>query len=92
MICLTDSALTAVRSAISRADAPIEGLRIAVDAGGCAGLKYMMALTAQVDPDDIVAECEGVRVFAGRDSAMYLDGATMPVRHAVRLSKEAAPC
>ena len=77
MIELTESALNAVRTAISRADAPIEGLRLAVDAGGCAGFKYMMGLVTKAEPDDVVVEREGVKVFVDPDSVMYLDGTTV---------------
>jgi iron-sulfur cluster assembly accessory protein len=77
MIHLTESAVNAVRSAISGANVPIEGLRIAVDAGGCAGYKYMMGLVAEADPGDVVVEREGVKVFVDRDSLMYLAGTTV---------------
>ena len=50
MIHLTESAVNAVRSAISGAGQPLEGLRIAVDAGGCAGFKYMMGLVTSPEP------------------------------------------
>ena len=77
MIELTENAVNAVRSAISRANAPIEGLRLAVDAGGCAGFKYMMGLVTKADPDDVVVESDGVKVFVDPDSVMYLDGTTV---------------
>ncbi len=77
MINLTENAVSAVRTAISRADAPIEGLRLAVDAGGCAGFKYMMGLVTKADPDDVVVERDGVKVFVDPDSVMYLDGTTV---------------
>ena len=51
MINLTDSALNAVRNAISTANKPVDGLRIMVEAGGCAGYKYMLGLVDEVDPD-----------------------------------------
>ncbi len=77
MIHLTENAVSAVRTAISRANAPIEGLRLAVDAGGCAGFKYMMGLVGRADPDDIVVERDGVKVFVDPDSVMYLEGTTV---------------
>ncbi len=77
MIHLTESAVNAVRSAISRAGVPLEGLRIAVDAGGCAGFKYMMGLVAEANPNDAVVESEGVKVFVDRESLPYLDGTTV---------------
>ena len=55
MIQLTDSAVTAVRTAIAGAGQEVEGLRIMVEAGGCAGLKYMMAETSYYRPETIAA-------------------------------------
>jgi iron-sulfur cluster assembly accessory protein len=77
MIHLTETAANAVRTAIARADAPIEGLRLAVDAGGCAGYKYMMGLVTKANPDDIVVEREGVKVFVDPDSIRHLEGTTV---------------
>ncbi len=37
MITLTDNAISAVKSALSQAQTPAEGLRIMIQAGGCAG-------------------------------------------------------
>jgi iron-sulfur cluster assembly accessory protein len=74
MINLTDSALNAVRSAISGADKPVGGLRIMVEAGGCAGYKYMMGLVNDADPDDTVIERDGVKVFVDNKSHELLAG------------------
>ncbi|MEP9348988.1 iron-sulfur cluster assembly accessory protein [Xanthobacter sp. KR7-225] len=74
MINLTDSALNAVRSAISGADKPVDGLRIMVEAGGCAGYKYMMGLVNDADPDDTVIERDGVKVFVDNKSHELLAG------------------
>ena len=74
MITLTDNALTAVKSAITGAPQSIEGLRIMVEQGGCAGLKYMMGLVADINPDDVLIEREGVKVFVDLDSAPLLNG------------------
>ena len=77
MIHLTESAVNAVRSAIAGASAPVEGLRIAVDAGGCAGFKYTMGLVTEINPEDLVVEREDVKVFVDRKSLIYLDGTTV---------------
>ena len=66
MIVLTDSAVDAVRTAIGnaaakQAEASTGGLRIQVDAGGCAGYKYMMGLVATPEPDDAVVSTGGCR-------------------------------
>lgn len=77
MINLTDSALNAVRNAISTANKPVDGLRIMVEAGGCAGLKYNMGLVNAAEPDDTVIERDGVRVFVDTKSQEYLAGTTI---------------
>jgi iron-sulfur cluster assembly protein len=77
MIQLTESAQNAVRSAIAGAGTPLEGLRIAVDAGGCAGFKYMMGLAAAPEPEDEVIESGGVKVFVERASLPLIAGTTV---------------
>jgi iron-sulfur cluster assembly protein len=74
MIELTDSALNAVRSAITGAGQEVEGLRIMVEAGGCAGFKYMMGLVNEANPADHLFERDGVKVFVEEGSLAYLDG------------------
>jgi iron-sulfur cluster assembly protein len=74
MISLTESATNAIRAAISGAATPIEGLRIAVDSGGCAGFKYMMGLVAEPNPSDVVVEAGGVKVFVDKGSVIHLTG------------------
>ncbi len=77
MIDLTDSAANAIRTAISGSPKPVDGLRIMVEAGGCAGYKYMMGLVDQAQPGDILVERQGVRVFVDPDSASLLSGTTV---------------
>ncbi len=69
--------MNAVRSAISGAKEPVQGLRIKVEAGGCAGMKYLMGLVADIDPDDMVVESGGVKVFVDQESLPHLDGTTV---------------
>ena len=77
MIHLTDSAANAVQTAIAGATGPVEGLRIMVEAGGCAGFKYMMGLVADTNPDDVIIEKGTVKVFIDSISFPYLDGTTV---------------
>ncbi len=77
MIVLTDSAVEAVRTAIGKADASTSGLRIQVDAGGCAGYKYMMGLVGEADADDAVVSAGGVSVFIDPVSQPLLAGTTV---------------
>lgn len=77
MINLTNSAVNAVRSAISGASEPVGGLRIMVEAGGCAGYKYMMGLVNEGEPGDTVIEQDGVKVFVDTKSHELLSGTTI---------------
>jgi len=77
MINLTNSALNAVRSAIDGAAQPVGGLRIMVEAGGCAGYKYMMGLVSEAEPDDTVIERDGVKLFVDTKSHELLAGTTI---------------
>ncbi len=84
MIRLTDNAVAAIRTALSRAaertvaNAPsAEGLRIMVETGGCAGFKYMMGLEAQTRDGDEVVRQDGVTLFIDRESQPHLIGMTV---------------
>ena len=74
MIDLTDSAANAIRTAIAGSQKPVQGLRIMVQSGGCAGNKYMMGLVAEAQPGDILVENQGVKVFVDPDSVPLLSG------------------
>jgi iron-sulfur cluster assembly accessory protein len=77
MIQLTASAASALQSAISTATNPVKGLRIAVEAGGCSGHKYLMGLVAEGKPEDLQVESNGVQVFVDPSSATLLNGTTI---------------
>lgn len=74
MITLTDNAVAAVKSALSQASAGAEGLRIMVEAGGCAGFKYMMGLESSARDGDMVLEQEGVKLFIDDRSQPLVSG------------------
>lgn len=79
MIVLTDSAVEAVRTAISKSqgDASPAGLRIQVEAGGCAGYKYMMGLVSEPQAEDAVVRNGDVAVFIDPVSQPLLAGTTV---------------
>lgn len=77
MITLTDNAISAVKSALSQAQAPAEGLRIMVQAGGCAGFKYMMGLETTTRDGDAVIEADGIKVFLDEGSQPHVAGMTV---------------
>lgn len=75
MIDITDSAASAIRSAIAGAGREVAGLRVMVQDGGCAGLKYGMALELEAQPDDAVIEAGDVKVLIDPASQPHLAGA-----------------
>ena len=77
MIELTETAANAIRNAISGSKEPVEGLRIMVQAGGCAGQKYMMGLVQTAQDGDVVLEQNGVKVFVDPSSVSLLTGVTL---------------
>jgi iron-sulfur cluster assembly accessory protein len=52
-------------------------LRVAVQPGGCSGLRYQLFFDERSLDGDIVAEFGGVEVVVDRMSAPYLTGATI---------------
>ncbi len=74
VISLTENAVQAVRAAIARAAEPMTGLRIMVEAGGCAGLQYRMGLVDVAEAADLEIEQGGVKVFVDPVSVGLLDG------------------
>lgn len=77
MLSLTTQAGEAVKTAMSRAGKDGAGLRIMVETGGCAGLKYLIGLDQTPRPDDLVVETSGVAVFVDPASASHLTGLTV---------------
>jgi len=77
MIDITESARTAIKTAIDGAGQPVAGLRVMVQGGGCAGMKYGMALELEAQPDDAVVEAGEVRVLIDPASQPHLAGTTI---------------
>jgi iron-sulfur cluster assembly accessory protein len=62
-----------------RADGSQAGLRIDVVPGGCSGYQYRLALDAW-QPDDVVVEHGGARVFTAVDNLAFVRGASIDHR------------
>jgi len=77
MIEVTDTAVNAIKNAISGSKEPVEGLRIMVQAGGCSGYKYMMGLVQVAEPGDVIVERDGVKVFVDEKSVPLLTGVVL---------------
>ncbi len=77
MIVLTIEAISAVKDAMLRAGKVDAGLRIRVEASGCAGYKYLIGLAAEPRADDVVVKTGDVRLFIDPDSQPLLGDLTV---------------
>lgn len=76
-VTLTDGAAAKVRSLLSTEGRDDLSLRIAVQPGGCSGLRYQLFFDERHLDGDIVNSFDGVDVVTDRMSAPYLTGATI---------------
>ncbi|HEY1624181.1 MAG TPA: iron-sulfur cluster assembly accessory protein [Streptosporangiaceae bacterium] len=74
---LTEGAATKVSNLLAQEGRDDLKLRIAVQPGGCSGLRYQLYFDERDIDGDIVADFSGVRVVTDKMSAPYLMGATI---------------
>ena len=77
MLTITEAAAGKVRELVEQEGRNDIALRVAVQPGGCSGLRYAMYLDDEVSDKDTTAEHHGVRVVIDRMSVPYLDQATI---------------
>jgi len=76
-IILTDAATAKVKSLLEQEGRTDLALRLAVQPGGCSGLRYQLFFDERQLDGDIVKSYDGVNVVTDRMSAPYLSGATI---------------
>lgn len=76
-VVLTDGAATKVKTLLEGEGRDDMSLRIAVQPGGCSGLRYQLYFDDRALEGDVVKEFDGVQVVTDRMSAPYLSGATI---------------
>ncbi|SRR5690554_1421959 len=76
-VILTDEASAKVKSLLDQEGRDDLALRIAVQPGGCSGLRYQLFFDERSLDGDIVEDFGGVNVVVDRMSAPYLTGATI---------------
>jgi iron-sulfur cluster assembly accessory protein len=76
-ISLTAKAATKVSNLLEQEGRDDLRLRIAVQPGGCSGLRYQLYFDERQADGDIVREFSGVAVVTDKMSAPYLSGATI---------------
>lgn len=77
MLTLTETAAGKVKELLVEEGRDDVALRVAVQPGGCAGLRYAMYLDDQVTDKDATEEQYGVRIVIDKMSVPYLTQATV---------------
>lgn len=73
MITITEAAANHIRNFITKRGKG-EGIRLGVKTSGCSGMAYAMEFVDVMQPDDLVFEDKGVKIFIDPKSHIYLDG------------------
>ena len=76
-VILTDTAASKVKALLEQEGRTDLALRIAVQPGGCSGLRYQLFFDDRSLDGDVVKDFGGVGVVTDRMSAPYLTGATI---------------
>ena len=83
MITLTDNAKQELKSLLERKfAAPGEGLRLAIERGGCAGMQYTMKIADAQEGDQTVT-IDDLLVHVAADSINYLSGSKVDYSHSL---------
>ncbi|GAA1744628.1 iron-sulfur cluster assembly accessory protein [Luedemannella helvata] len=76
-VVLSDAAATKAKALLDQEGRDDLRLRVAVQPGGCSGLRYQLFFDERELEGDVVTEFGGVGVVVDRMSAPYLTGATI---------------
>ena len=76
-IALTDAAAAKVKGLLEQEGREDLALRVAVQPGGCSGLRYQLFFDERSLDGDVVKDFGGVGVIVDRMSSPYLGGATI---------------
>ncbi len=76
-VTLTEPAAAKAKALLDRDGSPDMMLRIAVQPGGCSGLRYELFFDDRNLDGDALVDFDGVKLAVDRMSTPYLDGATI---------------
>ena len=76
-IKLSEAAAARIRDIMANADGKVQGVRVGVTNGGCAGMSYTMDYADAPLPFEEVVEDQGVKVFIDPKAIMFLIGTEM---------------
>ena len=77
VMSLTEAAATRIRALTAASGKEVEGVRIGVKNGGCAGMEYTMEYVETIGPADEVVEDKGVKLLIDPKAVMFLIGTEM---------------
>ena len=80
VMSLTEAAAERIRALSAASGKEIEGVRIGVKNGGCAGMEYTMEYADAVRPSDEVVEDKGVKILVDPKAVLFLLGTEMDYR------------
>jgi iron-sulfur cluster assembly accessory protein len=84
-VLLTEQAAIKVKDLIDREASETQlRLRLDVEAGGCAGMRYQLYFSDELSENDLVAEFGGVEVVIDPKSAVMVDGATIDYEDSIQ--------
>jgi iron-sulfur cluster insertion protein len=73
-LSLTNPAQLKMAELIGQVEEDIAGVRVYAMPGGCSGVSFGMTFTDQINDNDGVLECEGVKVVVDMNSMNFLRG------------------
>jgi len=74
---LSEAAAARIRDILANSDGKVQGVRVGVTNGGCAGMSYTMDYAEAPQPFEEVVEDQGVKVFIDPKAIMFLVGTEM---------------
>ena len=77
---LTEAAAARIRALQAASSTTVEGVRIGVKNGGCAGMEYTMEYAQAHGPHDEIVEDKGVKLLIDPSAVMFLLGTEMDYR------------
>ena len=77
VLTLTDAAADRIREIMASKDEAVEGLRIGVKNGGCAGMEYTLDWVTEAEKFDEVVEEKGVKILIDAKAILFLLGTEM---------------
>ena len=80
VMSLTEAAAARIRALTAASGKEIEGVRIGVKNGGCAGMEYTMEYAEARGPHDEVVEDKGVKLLIDPTAVLFLLGTEMDYR------------